>query len=389
MSEPENKSTGLMASVKPMPGKAAKLEVSPNLKDGRQSIEDLWGVAQVLYQSGLVPQAFEDSKAVMYALAMGQDLGFTNTQALASITVINGKPSVYADGLPAILHRSGHFFIEEFSGTIEDETYTASVTIERKDTGSVITREFSVAMAKRAGLWQTEAIIKKEGQYGPYEKPNDSPWYKYPERMIWRRAIGWAVRDGLADEMYGVQIVEEQADHLKTIRDGAEPKTSKFASKVKAMGEDEADYIAIDIEEDIDEDTPPGEKALADAEPELAKQVNQLEEEEAEEALFSEDPSDEKPSLPSTADAESDPDAGEGTPPAVEDLAFDSSGRKLPGLALDWFDYLLSATFDVHTFEKDLADEMAQKWFKELEDDDKAYILEESRRLTKEDREAI
>lgn len=376
----ESNKTAIMADVKSMPGRAAGLEISPGNGNGRQNIEDLWSVAQVLHQSGMVPKAFEDAKQVMYALAMGQDLGFTNTQSLACITVINNKPSVYADGLPAILHRSGHYFIEEFSGTIEDGTYKASITIERKDTGSVMTREFSVDDAKRAGLWQTEAIIKKSGRNGPYETKNDSPWWKYPKRMIWRRAIGWAVRDALADEMYGLQIVEEQEDHLKTIRETAEPKTSKFGQKVLAMGDPEdEDVIEIDQDpedievEDIDVDV--------EEEQDLPPEVNDTADEELPEARGE--------GLANEGDPELE---GDNSPsPSSEDPAaekvFDSNGRNLPGGALDWFDYLNGPLFDPLHLGKDFADEQGETWYKELSAEDKEYVDAETNKIVEKQKE--
>lgn len=360
----ENKTK--VQSLTTLPAKYEGLELSP-AKGVRQSANDLYLRAQIILQSGMAPSSFKNVKELVYALGMGQDLGFTNLQSLANIAVINNRPSVYADGLPTILLRSGHFFMEEFSGTIEDGTYKASITIERKDSGSVITREFSVEDAKRAGLWQTEARITKRGRNGSYECDNDSPWWKYPKRMIWRRAIGWAVRDALADEMYGLQIVEEMNDHLVTIEAAAEPKTSKLSDKLKGMDEAKDEIIEIDIEE---EDIVPGEAALEDAEPELAEDIDIMIEQEDEDAFFE--------------DEVGDVGAEEAQAPEEDVKSFDSNGRNLPGLALDWFDYLNSPVFDVNSFDKDFADEQEQAWFKALSEEDREYVIAETNKIVAE-----
>ena len=349
-----------IAEVKNLPASYNNLELSPAAGE-RQSAGDLYRRAQIIFQSDMAPKSFKTIKQLVYALGMGQDLGFTNLQSLANITVINNKPSVYADGLPAILLRSGHFFMEEFSGSIEDGTYKASITIERRDSGSIITREFSVDDAKRAGLWQTEPRIKKKGQRGPYEAPNDSPWWKYPKRMIWRRAIGWAVRDALADEMYGLQIAEEMQDHMTTIEASAEPKTSKLSEKLSKMGQEddgEPEIIEIDIEDE------------EDLNPELDDKILDIDEDDISDGDAS------PPEDPNPAEVIAPSSAGEDPEPV-----FDSTGRKLPGSAIDLFDYLRSPMFDVEYFDRDLAQEQEQKWFKDMSDEDVEYILGETKKI--------
>lgn len=360
-------SDDLNKDLKTLPTKTGSIDMSPPPGWGeRQNVEELYRAAQLLFQSGLVPAAFQNDKEVMYALGMGQDLGFTNTQSLACITIINGKPSVYADGLPAILLRSGHFFMEDFSGTIEDETYTATIQIVRSDSGSEVIRSFSVADAIRADLWQTEPMIMKEGRNGPYETKNDSPWWKYPKRMIWRRAIGWAVRDALADQMYGLHVAEEQADHAETIRKSRqEPKTSKLADKINALkGPDDGEtYIDIEIEPDPDYVEPEDDVPVV--------------KDTAEEAS------------PSSAEDASEETEGDSPLPTSSEAVDETPARTfdLPPLAADWFEYLRSSDFDISTFEKDLAAEQEEKWFQALDDETKEYVQLESARIIAAERE--
>ena len=73
---------------------------------------------------------------------------------------------------------------------------------------------FSVQDAIRAGLWQTEARVTSKGRNGgTYEKDNDSPWWKYPKRMLQMRARSWCLRDVYADVLKGIQVREEVMDH--------------------------------------------------------------------------------------------------------------------------------------------------------------------------------
>lgn len=230
-----------------------KTAVTPSSKEQA----DLWELAQKLFQSDYRPKRIKNAKSLLYILMMGQDLGWTPTQSLANITVINDKPSVYADGLTAILHEAGHKLEETETGSIETDDLAITCTVTRHDTGTVISRTFSVDKAKRAGLWQTEAVVKKYNRNTRehYETANDSPWWKYPDRMIWRRAISWAVRDSCSDKMHGVQVVEEMEDHLVTIettRDDAE-KPSRLAQKLKGNNPEAYIEEPETVSEDVDE----------------------------------------------------------------------------------------------------------------------------------------
>lgn len=210
---------------------------------GKLGADELYRQAQIFFQTDVCPPSYKNAKQVMFALAKGQDLGWSPTKALQDIAIINNKPSIHSDGVMTLIHESGHLYEERFGGSIKDEDYWAEVTIMRKDTGSIITRRFDVDDAKRAGLWETEPMVTRNGRNGTYTKPNDSPWFKYPKRMIWRRASSWAMRDGCPDIMGGLAIVEEEEDHARIMQRSAlaeaqstaERKKGGFAGKIEAM----------------------------------------------------------------------------------------------------------------------------------------------------------
>jgi len=190
-------------------------------------------LAGLLFRSQMVPKQFDTAEKVLMAMMMGADVGFTPTQAISNIAVINGKASIFGDGLTAIARRAGNQLKEWSTGSVKDGDYTAHCKIIRADNGEEIERDFSIDDAIRAGLWQTEPVLtryKKGG--GSYEVKNDSPWYKYPKRMLMWRARGWAVRDGLSDQMYGLQVAEEVIDHEQSIKQTEEE--AKAPSRLQA-----------------------------------------------------------------------------------------------------------------------------------------------------------
>jgi len=67
---------------------------------------------------------------------------------------------------------------------------------KRKGYPTATVVQFSVADAKRAGLW---------GKAGP--------WTQYPRRMLQLRARGFALRDGFPDVLKGLVTAEEAQDY--------------------------------------------------------------------------------------------------------------------------------------------------------------------------------
>ena len=151
---------------------------------------EAYKLAESFSQSAFCPAAYRGKPAEVYlAMAYGSQIGLNPLLAVQNIAVVNGKPSVYGDALTAIAQ--GHHETESYEdGYLKDGT--AYCRIVRK--GRTIYREFSVEMAKVAGLW---------GQ---------NTWKKYPQRMLLWRARGWAIRDAFADVLMGLWSVEEAMD---------------------------------------------------------------------------------------------------------------------------------------------------------------------------------
>lgn len=184
-----------------------------------QSIEDVFRVAKGVVMSGLAPSALIDKKsgdgaisAVAVAIMSGAELGLKPMVALRSFTVINGRPALYGDGLINVIRQSGRAEYLRTGCDMRDGKMVGWCEAKRKDTGEEKRVEFSQDDAVRAGLWSDQPVIKKNGQNGPYEKPNDSPWFRYPQRMLAWRAAGWCLRELFGDVLGGVRDEFEAAE---------------------------------------------------------------------------------------------------------------------------------------------------------------------------------
>ena len=238
----------------PSPGAIANAGMSPGSAIGAlipQSLDDAFRLAKALAASGdMVPKHFQTKpEAVMAAIVRGMEIGLAPMQALSNIAVINGRASLWGDAMPALMQRAGHHIDVILTGEGDDMVATATLT--RGDTGKEVVRTFSVVDAKKANLW---------GKQGP--------WQQYPKRMLSNRARAWAVRDGAADALMGLQVAEETSDY-QTVKD-VTPPAGRFAEKAtKAREQAEPDVEDIpdaqEIEgESTEDDVPPEEETEAE-----------------------------------------------------------------------------------------------------------------------------
>lgn len=161
-----------------------------------RSFEEAWRVAGALAASGLAPKDINTQEKCLVIIMAGAEIGMAPFQALQSFAVINGRPALYGDGMMAVARKHGVRVEESIEGT--GDAMVASCTVKRPDTGEAITRAFSVADARKAGLW---------GKAGP--------WSQYPQRMLGMRARSFALRDGCADLLRGMKMVEEVQDYTE------------------------------------------------------------------------------------------------------------------------------------------------------------------------------
>lgn len=229
-----------MSAKQQMPALRAGARAKPIMPE---TFEDVQRIAAMAVKSELFKKAKreepDDTTIARCALAImtGLDVGLSPAQSIQSIAVINGRCLVYGDAVPGILWAHG-FDIEQ---TIADEKndWTATCTITRPN-GKQIARSFSKAQAVKARLWDERETVKKKWNDKWEEKPNDSPWFRFPDRMLGWRALGFAKSDGASDVMRGLDI-RENADESQMI-----DVTPQRASVPLAVPDDISDEPAAD-----------------------------------------------------------------------------------------------------------------------------------------------
>lgn len=158
-----------------------------------KSFGELESFCKRITNTGMVPQAYRgkpDEAAV--AIVFGKEIGLPAMTSLQFVAVINGRPGIYGDALPGLAMNKGLIadMREHFEGEPFQDGFCAVCQVARPN-GTVVEQRFSVADAKRAGLWE------KQG-----------PWKQYPRRMLQWRARGWAIRDAAPHALFGMTAEE-------------------------------------------------------------------------------------------------------------------------------------------------------------------------------------
>jgi hypothetical protein len=194
---------------------AMSTEISTNTAPARglalATFDDAWRFWQMVAKTDFAPKDFKSKpEACLLAGQHGAELGLGPMQSLQCIAVINGRPSIWGDAALALVQSSA--VCEYVSETVEGDADAMVATCEAKRRGypkATVVR-FSVADAKKAGLW---------GKSGP--------WSQYPRRMLQLRARGFALRDAFPDVLKGLVTAEEAQDYPQ-----AEPLTNSVKEPV-------------------------------------------------------------------------------------------------------------------------------------------------------------
>ena len=182
-----------------------------------QSFNQAMQVSELLAQSQFVPQAFRGKTGdVLAAIMYGAEVGLSPMVSLQSIAVINGRPALWGDAVMALLMSHPKFdgLHEEWTG--EGENMTAVCELQRKGIVSHFFGTFSVADAKKAGL------LGKTG-----------PWSAYPRDMLMWKARHRAIRQGFADMLKGLMMVEDIQGELVISPEHKSKVASILESKLK------------------------------------------------------------------------------------------------------------------------------------------------------------
>jgi hypothetical protein len=156
------------------------------------SLDEAMRYAAELAKSDMIPKDYIGKPGnILVAMQWGSEIGLKPLQAMQSIAVINGRPTLWGDNALALVLASP---LCEYVDESESDATHGVCRVKRRGDAEHI-QIFTVEDAKKAGLW---------GKAGT--------WTGYPSRMLKMRARAWALRDKFPDVLRGLGIAEEVRD---------------------------------------------------------------------------------------------------------------------------------------------------------------------------------
>lgn len=147
-------------------------------------------IAAQLVASRLLPAGIQTPEAAFAIIATGRELGLTMMQALRSIHIIKGKPTLSADLILALVKRSA--VCKRFQ--LVNTTHEIATYATHRDGEDATEMSFTIQQAQRA------CLIGNEN------------WKKYPEAMLRARCIAALARAVYPDVVLGIYETDEMVE---------------------------------------------------------------------------------------------------------------------------------------------------------------------------------
>jgi hypothetical protein len=155
------------------------------------SDEAMFARCEKFSKSGLVPDSLRNNPNAVFMVAqLGSELGVSPMQAMLSIHMIKGKPAMAGVMYAGIIQADPRCEVYKVSYEGEGMDRKCVITTAR-GTALEDSTEFSIKDAKQAGLLGKEV------------------WQKYPDDMLFNKAVARHGKRFWADRLMGMQVVED------------------------------------------------------------------------------------------------------------------------------------------------------------------------------------
>lgn len=159
--------------------------------------QTLLEMASTLVQSGFLPQAINTPQKAITIILAGRSLGIDEWAALSNINVIQGKPTISAQLMLALINRSGQ--LEDM--TVDGDAKHCTCLMKRFGRGSHV-ETFTIQDASALGY------------------TNKDNWKKQPAVMLKWRAVAACARVVFPDVILGFYTPEEMGADVRVSDDG-------------------------------------------------------------------------------------------------------------------------------------------------------------------------
>ena len=176
------------------------------------TLDDVARLAKIAADSGLARVRTPAECAVI--LMTGAELGLSPMQSLRGIYVVEGRPTLAADTMVAVIRRSG---VCALWRTVESTAERCTIEAKRTDDDRAQSKTWTIADATRAGL------------------AGKNIWKQYPAQMLRHRCAADLARELFSDVVLGLYDPEEIDSSTYDDAPAQEP-TQRRANPLDGLG---------------------------------------------------------------------------------------------------------------------------------------------------------
>lgn len=175
--------------------------------------------ARAAIASGFLPRHIQKPEQAVIIAMKGRELGIPFMQAMASITVIQGKPALSAELMLALIYKNAPGAEINFV-TASEKAHEECEVEMRRPHGKPQRFKFTLDDARRAGLLSNPS------------------WSRYPSAMLRARVVSAAARAVFPDAIMGCYLPEELGEVIEAEPAASPPVPSVAASPAKSRIEE-------------------------------------------------------------------------------------------------------------------------------------------------------
>ena len=170
--------------------------------------QELTGFLTTLINSKKLPSHVKTVEDAFTIAQMGRELGFPTMQAFHYIIPIQGRLSLSAKAIGALLRRGGITFTTKEDGVM---VYAGNKLEPTTPDEKPIDQRTTIVFKRGEDLEECSFTWKDAMKQGLTEKDN---WKRMPKEMLWARCLSKGSNRIGADLLLGLYSVEEMTDSL-------------------------------------------------------------------------------------------------------------------------------------------------------------------------------
>jgi hypothetical protein len=188
------------------------------------SWEGMLAQAGALVRSGLLPNAIKAPETALAIMLTGAELGLGPMLSLRSIHIIEGRPTLSADLMAALVHREIDRHGDGLLMALPPTPQAATVRYRRWGWPEPLEFTYAMEDAQRAGLATRDT------------------WKRHPAQMLKARAISTVCRMSFSDVVAGLYTEDEVLDAL----DSEPSRLNPYVKRLDDAAEDEGDALPFE-----------------------------------------------------------------------------------------------------------------------------------------------